>query len=377
MNTATTMTHSTITMRRMRRRRRSRFGPRFLLYGFFVLALTYCLVLLVSLSSHNNVALLEEHAKQQADAVYRSFIVDDKNENDDETSYNNYNSINTASRFAQGSAFLLLKAATEPRPVWDEVIDLETERSRCARYNLTLMTSSSNKTKTQTTTKLLQLQRRRIFWGTLIADDSWHALSMIAMEGYGIFHTAAFVESNRTQNFSPRTLRFPTGSKNKFFLQNGGLFGPTASTAAATAANTTTNNNTTTTTITKITVDYFINENKTLKGLEREHAQRALILDRWKANGMTVDDIGYLSDADETFTRDFLRAMQICDVPAFRQTVDTIGNCTATAKVASLSHIVYEASPLCIADEQKKQWFHPDMVRIQLQVQVRVLYIWF
>ena len=132
--------------------------------------------------------------------------------------------------------------------------------------------------------------------------------------------------------------------------------------------NTNTSTNSTANSSTKITVDYFVNENETLKGLDREHEQRALILDRWKANGMTVKDIGYLSDADETFSRDFIRAMQICDVPAFRH-ADTIQNCTKKAKVVSLSHITFEGSPMCVP-KKKKQWYHPDMVRYNITLHV-------
>lgn len=56
-------------------------------------------------------------------------------------------------------------------------------------------------------------------------DDSWHVLATNAMESYGIFHSITFIESNRTQNFQPRELRFTPGSKDLELLKSG-IFGP-------------------------------------------------------------------------------------------------------------------------------------------------------
>eukprot|EP00957_Ditylum_brightwellii_P108601 8282963-Ditylum_brightwellii.AAC.1 len=55
-------------------------------------------------------------------------------------------------------------------------------------------------------------ERRRIFVGSLIADDSWHVIAANVLETYGIFHSVTFVESNRTQSFQKRELRFTPGS---------------------------------------------------------------------------------------------------------------------------------------------------------------------
>lgn len=46
--------------------------------------------------------------------------------------------------------------------------------------------------------------RRRLFMGSLIADDSWDVIHAVAAEGYGMYHTVTFIESNTTQNGSPR-----------------------------------------------------------------------------------------------------------------------------------------------------------------------------
>ena len=84
-----------------------------------------------------------------------------------------------------GSAGLLLEAAqaAASAPVFDEDVNVTVEKERCGRYHLPYTGRS---------------ERRRIFYGSLIADDSWHAVLFTALEGYGIYHSAAFVESNRT-----------------------------------------------------------------------------------------------------------------------------------------------------------------------------------
>lgn len=228
---------------------------------------------------------------------------------------------------AKGSAKLLLKHAQTPRPVFDEAIHHEVERARCARYKLSY---------TPTTNK----QRRRIFWGANIADDSWHAIASQAIETHGVFHSVAFVESNRTSMGDVRTLRFDYGSENKQLLTEGGMFGSQ----------------------TKVTVDYYVNEDpeelETLFSLEREHAQRALIIEVWKRNGMTPNDIGYLSDTDETFSRDFLRAMQLCDVPQFVSEGKDGHNKCAAPKVYGLVAI-FEGSPECASAEEI---YHPALM---------------
>ena len=45
--------------------------------------------------------------------------------------------------------------------------------------------------------------------------------------------------------------------------------------------------------------------------LERENFQRQQFLELWLANGMAADDIGFLGDIDEVWTRDAFRAMQV------------------------------------------------------------------
>lgn len=79
---------------------------------------------------------------------------------------------------AEGSARLLLAAAQSPRPVLDDAWTEKEEWERCRRY------SQRNKLEYRG-----RRRRRRIFWGSLVADDSWHTLAGVALEAYGIFRT--------------------------------------------------------------------------------------------------------------------------------------------------------------------------------------------
>ena len=84
---------------------------------------------------------------------------------------------------AVGSARILLEAAQTPRPIFDEDWNEQEEVERCKRYNLKYAGRQ---------------ERRRIFWGSLIADDSWHTISIAALETYGLFHTGQFYNAYST-----------------------------------------------------------------------------------------------------------------------------------------------------------------------------------
>ena len=207
----------------------------------------------------------------------------------------------------------------------DAEIIPEIERERCERYGL-----AYDPTRTE---------RRRIFYGATLADDSFFLLQTVATEGYNLYHTVSFVESNMTHTRSPRDVRFPPNSDNLQLLQS--MFG----------------------THTQVSVEYFTPLSKTEiadhpeKGhgkFDWQHLQRQGILERWKRNGMRPDDIGFLADADELFSRDFLRALQMCDVPELRphQT------CEKPKIVATT--LIYEGSPECIVSNEKL--WHPDAI---------------
>ncbi|KAL7534327.1 hypothetical protein ACHAXR_007929 [Thalassiosira sp. AJA248-18] len=228
-----------------------------------------------------------------------------------------------------GAGRSLLLNAVEERPVWDDEIDPEFDAERCRRYF-----SYQNYTKNFSDYKARK--RRRVFLGSLIADDSWHSLGAIAMETYGVYTAVAFVESNRTQMGTPRKLRFVNGTAEHKILVESNIFGPN----------------------TPVLMDYFAYEGDIDAiggGLIREHMQRNLIINLWKKAGMTPDDVGVLTDADETLTRDFLRAVQTCDMPELNPETQ---NChTAKVIVASM---VFEGSPECMTVTRK--WMHPDVI---------------
>jgi len=226
-----------------------------------------------------------------------------------------------------GAGRSLLLRALDKRPVWDEDAHPEIELERCGRYY-----SYSNWKKFFAQYKARK--RRRLFLGSLIADDSWHALGALAIETYGVYTAVAFVESNRTQTGSPRQLRFVNGTTEHKILVESDLFGPN----------------------TPVLIEHFVHEGDVEGvGMIREQMQRSLIIDMWKKAGMTRDDIGVLTDADETFTRDFFRAAQMCDIPELNPETQ---NCH-TAKLISAS-MVFEGSPECMT--VTRQWMHPDLI---------------
>jgi len=222
----------------------------------------------------------------------------------------------------------LLKQQKETNSHFDkDHIDPVTETARCAKYGYEYKGRTS---------------RRRIFYGSPIADDSWHAIAIHAIEAYDLYHTVAFSESDistadRTSHTKPRTLRFPPGSLNLEVMESG-IFGPA----------------------TNVYVDQYVDDPDQRKSPDgfviphQEDLQRDISLKRFIQNGMTKDDIAIFSDVDETFTRDFLLAAQICEIPQF-----VPGQTCHRPKIVSKT-IIFEAAPDCITSN--RAWFHPDMV---------------
>ena len=205
-----------------------------------------------------------------------------------------------------------------------DIINVEEERKRCASYGFGLPTNDA-----------MPLRRRRLFYGALISGDSTEVIKATSMEQYNIFHTVSLIESNSTHNLSPKKWRFfgsEDASRELNWLYQ--LFGQK----------------------TKVSMDYYI------PSLEKGQESDALYLDfyqreahsyRWKLNGMRPDDIAIIGDLDETYSRDYLRALQVCDVPQFRP-----GQSCRSAKVYA-STLVFESSPECAW--KGRRWFHPGM----------------
>ena len=191
-------------------------------------------------------------------------------------------------------------------------------QASCLSYN-----STSNDRRTT---------KRRIFSGGLIADDSWHAIGTSALETYGMFHSITFIESNRTQSFQPRELRFVPGSEDHTLLTSG-IYGPHTS----------------------VNVHTFVHEHKELP-MTREHMMRNAILQQWKELGMTRDDVGIIMDVDEIPSRHTLRALQICHVQ--NDSWDTSEKQTCRRPLIRLSVPMFEGSPKCL----QKRFLNPTLV---------------
>jgi hypothetical protein len=161
-------------------------------------------------------------------------------------------------------------------------------------------------------------RNRRIFFGSLIADEPWELVEIVGTETYGIFEGIVLVESNRTQAFEPRKFqRLHQGP----VLQE--VFGTL-----------------------NVQVRAYVNERPRIRPMTREQLQREEILKGWKEMGMGPDDIGYLGDLDETFARDFLRAVQTCELDILKYETHQCER----AKIVSDTRI-FEGSPECISDK--------------------------
>ena len=216
-----------------------------------------------------------------------------------------------------------------------DAINVELEKKRCATYDFGFPDAT------------MPLKRRRLFYGALISGDSAEVIKATSMEQYNIYHTVSLIESNTTQNLTPKKWRFfgsKDASKDLNWLYQ--LFGPK----------------------TKVSVDYYVTSQRKdqIDGDELliEYFQREGHSYRWKFNGMRPDDIAIIADIDETFSRDFLRALQICDVPQFRP-----GQSCRAPKVYA-STLIFESSPECAWKTKSalrnsagrgRAWFHPGM----------------
>jgi hypothetical protein len=159
-------------------------------------------------------------------------------------------------------------------------------------------------------------------------------LQAVGLEMYNIFHTVSFIESNVTHHLTPRELRFydaAVPSANLYQLYQ--YFGPE----------------------TKVSVDYYSNHMRGGYDLLRDFIQREGNNFRWAFNGMRPEDVAIVGDTDETFTRDFLRALQICDIPQFR-----VGQQDCRDPKLRASTFVFESTPECLT--KNRRWYHPDAV---------------
>lgn len=177
---------------------------------------------------------------------------------------------------------------------------------------------------------------RRIFFGSMLANENMDILKINAIEAHGIYHVMAFVESNTTHMATPREMRFRDTPETDL-LKHPSMFGNA----------------------TKVIINYWLEDMPDLLYMNREVEQRNTIVKIWKEAGMTERDIALMVDLDEVVSRDFLRALQVCDFPKLRFLEDEQPSCQAPKMV--LSTIQFESSPLCV---RKQEWFHPDVMLV-------------
>ena len=207
-----------------------------------------------------------------------------------------------------------------------EEIDSLNDITRCERYGFGPPTRTAKNKK-----------KRRIFWGSLIASEPWETFEIVAAESYAIYDGIVLVESNRTQNFHVREVTRAGNNQDRATTTSivEELFGAPQ----------------------KVQVRLWTNEDKHLLDLDREHAQRQDILRGWKELGMKGDDIAIISDLDEVLTRDFLRALQMCE------NIDQLDyekhNCRPDLMGLRAATQVYEGSPDCVTDD--RIWYHPSI----------------
>ena len=199
-------------------------------------------------------------------------------------------------------------------------IENEDPAIKCERYGYGYNSTSTT----------IAPRKRRIFFGALVADDNYDVVRAHATEAYGLYHLVSITECNSTFAATPRKLRFAPGTEG-YDLLHSGIFGPS----------------------TLVHLNVYLGDAGGAYLMDREYIQRDTIIDAWVKGGMTVEDIGLVADMDEVFSRDFLLAAQICDIPAF----EPWNNCKQPKVLASATH--YESSPECT---QIFDWHHPDMV---------------
>jgi hypothetical protein len=207
-----------------------------------------------------------------------------------------------------------------------DAIDHDNHYDRCSRYGFQYNTSG------------IPHAPRKIYLGALIALEPWELFEIVGTETYGLFAGIVFVEANRTQNFTPRNV---TRQHHGPILAK--IFGiPDESVMMRVYVN-------------EESTNFYANDK--LKFISREHDQRQDIIHGWKEMGMQPEDLGFLADADETFTRDFFRALQYCDNISLLNY--QVGQCRHDRNGLKSATLVYESSPDC--PTELRRGYRPDL----------------
>eukprot|EP00977_Amphora_coffeiformis_P015633 scaffold4599_cov219-Amphora_coffeaeformis.AAC.14 len=194
-----------------------------------------------------------------------------------------------------------------------KVIDEFDNTQRCRRYGYTFSAKEE--------------RNRRIFYGAVMADEPWELFEILSAESYGIFEAMVLIEPDHDIYGNPRE---PLRLEATQVLQS--MFG-----------------------VERVHILKYSNDQA--KGDLLYDLAREEIVKEWKKLGMTVSDVGYMSNIDDMFARDLLKAIQHCELPEMKydlhhclhNRVKVFGNCQ-----------VYETSPECVS--RTKKYIHPDMM---------------
>ena len=219
-----------------------------------------------------------------------------------------------------------------PKHIIDPLFQKEQEKidrgmddaQRCAQYGVGVLAEH-------------QKHKRRIFFGSMLADENPEVIEAHAIEVFDKYDVIAFVESNTTHSGVPRAMKYGPGSMAARRLEESELFGKPNKT--------------------KVIVDYWLEDRPDLIDMTREVEQRNTIWRIWVDQGMREEDVGIMADLDEIVSRDFLNALQVCDFPKLRHDPDKRADCQKPKII--LSTLQFEASPLCL---KRHEWFHPDLI---------------
>jgi hypothetical protein len=200
-----------------------------------------------------------------------------------------------------------------------------TDENRCKQFGVDVLPKGER-------------NKRRIFFGSMLANENSDVLLAHAIEVYNKYDIIALVESNTTHFNTPRTMNFyPNNNSNARTLIESELFGLKEKT--------------------NVYIDYWLENEEDLLYMQREVEQRNTIWKRWVKQGMKPNDIGIMADLDEIVSRDFLNSLQVCDYPKLRYDPEIRPDCQAPKMI--LSSIQFEGSPKCI---KQYEWFHPDLI---------------
>ena len=208
----------------------------------------------------------------------------------------------------------------EFKVIQDEIDTSMNAIERCAQYGVKPLSKSRS-------------EQRRIFFGSLVADENPEVMLAHAIEVYNKYEIVALIESNTTFFGTARNMKYGPNSEAARSLTETDFFGNA----------------------TKVVMGYWMENYPGLIGMDREQEQRNTILKAWIDQGMTKYDIGLVSDLDEIASRDALIAIKECDFPQLRY--EHYPSCKEPKMI--LSNIQFDGSPLCV---KKNEWYHPDVM---------------